>query len=791
MLKEVSPQSHLMISAYNEIEEKSGIRVPLHFPNTDIDTASTALMSIIHGKKAGILYPYAEMNYVLLPLLPPLAHLHTGSSDHRFFVVASKTLDYSDVYRKICKERSGSTFLRFVHPFGVINQDGEFTSSATRRDSTAVARIAFWNAQNLDLPENIIPEIAGIVFDIDPTRRRLTGSDLSMLSTLLMEADFPIVVVYNNVLSPLTLLMKKAGVPIYRINRTDERSGETEKLLNEIITKEIDHDGFAFAYLSRSRKILLNPSMPELQFKSQGTGGKLKDLNSQLEKMILASRESNLQLVTKFLAYCSYVESVFRCLWTRLNDYDFEANLSFGTESLGGALERIRAGAIKINDIDMGLGERFLSFSEGMERCLHDLRTQHSAKAINLEKVIANKEESIQDSYYCCYSTPSQKATYRFLCGYEEDAIRNALITTRDLSHVVPRIRLILPGYPLSSQFGIFKSSSCQKIEIYCYEFERDVIKERLRRISKLEEELETSDASWHKDKISFNSPITAPMPKQNENKSDPQNGKSGKISAARPVSLDNIVKVKGIAEFIQTGEFPTYQLEIEDGTKALYSDEEEGEKWIVETDHGKLKVSSQRQLTVVYQTFTAFKTPHELTVGDILLVGKDMNPRPLAEYMWDLMAGRGFVREGAIWNEWLKKLRDYLQSTGRHYSEVYEILRGLGCPLKSPVTVYSWLQRPDAIGPRDRLSLVSIAKLIGATQEEADVWWASILQMRSILRSAYANVWKLAKYYASRMLEEDYKEDMLDGRLSIVMSDLSEYLDFVRVAGAHKLEGN
>lgn len=757
----------------------------LAIPQIDREIASLIVLCLMEKRSAGLLYPFPESDFSILPLLGPLAHLLVGTPGYH--VLASRSCDWKEVYKKIGKNQTcqRDEQLRFLHPYGTVGMNGQIVSHATSRDSTRKVNIVFSRASS-SAPLVWNDDIRGIIVDVGPPRARLSARRVNELLNLSISHNVPCVVIFNNANSAARHLLDENRIEILSWRKERESEVAQPDVEN---TKMAAHSGdFPDTYHSWSSKIRSGECnrpvrILEIADSDEMTDG-LQELNARLSSLLASSQPNSARhLEESILAYASFVESRARTMWTTKSDYDRAASESYCGESMEASSIRLDRMSRELYSQNARVATEAIRFSDQYRRVVKVLDSVDTAKSRYVERNI--RSEQIEPSQCLLnYGRIPQKASNIFLERCCLEKARPSCSSSHNLSSMPNGACILLPGYPLYANCSLLFTASAQQTTVLCYPWEIPILKRRIEHMCRCA-------ATWHSNTVAFLQKIASPQSVDQgrvcgDGFSDPDliSVETSERFGRRDGPPTNVT-LRDLYDFLELGERPESEVMTPSSESVQrYTDVGSNPKWLVTTDQGRLLVSEDRKLTVVCHTYTEACLPANIRVGDVIMVGKDFNPRPMSDYVWDIMAMRGLTKEGAIWREWKKRLREYVESRpGEDSRTVFESLRELGsCGIETPQAVYAWLNSDDLIGPQSKDTIMCLGKLLGATQAECELWWASIRQVRSALMSAYSHLWKLARYHASHLASGDSEDVIVSPELDIWLSDLSELVTFARV---------
>lgn len=775
-----------MIDRYRYAEGRLGV-VELNVPKIDREIAALALLCLVRRKSAGILYPFPESDFSILPLLGPLAHLLVGVPG--YFVLVSRSYDWKEVYGKVRRSESEGRgeSLRYLHPFGAVGMDGRIISHATSLDSTKKTNIVFSRASSLSsLVWN--DEIRGLVVDVGPPRARIDSRRIADLVDMASAHSIPWVVIFCNPSCSVRGIIEERGIGILSWQCGPEVD-ETDVSSQASAAHPVVGLDFNGSYEVWSSKIRMAKSMPRVELleleDTSELSQELKELNLDLYSLLRSANLGSSGLAEQnLLAFASFLESRVRTLWTRKVDFNRAALQSYCGEALESSLQRFSQTSRQLYERNAKVAIKAIAFADRYDRVLKMLDITNTSKSKQVEHIIRH-HDSPEMFVFLNYGRIPQKAFSVFseFCGSDKTKILSA--SAKNLS-LIPRVeKIFLPGYPLFTNAYLLATSSTPDIVVVCYPWETSILKSRV-------SALENQRAVWvSNSKTLLRNILTGEsmaVPTRSTTLGELAEITTVETHRERGTSMSvtgDGFSYRDLVDFLEVGERPESDIlpQCVSGIRE-YRDAGTESKWLITTDQGRLYVNETRKMTVVSLTYSDQIEPGKTGIGDIIMVGKDFNPRPMSDYVWDLMAMKGISKEGAIWREWKRRLKEFVDThPGEDSESVLERLKELGtCDIQTPQAVYAWLSSDDLIGPQRKDTIMCIGKLLDANSAECELWWASILQVRSALHSAYSHLWKLVKYHASSLAAGDSEDVLVSPELDIWLSDLAELVSFARV---------
>jgi hypothetical protein len=782
ILRHISSQSRLMIDKYHFLEGRASV-FELGVPSIDKEIVSLILLCLVKKKSVGVLYPFPESDYAILPLLGPLAHLLVRKPG--YFVLISRSCDWKSVYSRMQKSDSEGhgDSLKFLHPFGTVGMDGEIVSYATSWDSTYKTNIVFCRATSLS-PLVWDDKIQGLVIDVGSPAARLDSRKLEDLIAMASSHQVPCVVIFSNPNSYVQHVLSNNGMGIltWRCDRAEE-DRRPASVPSAIPSTTVAQD-FTESYRKWSEKIRESGNMPEIAVTRIEDSGEmaqeLKELSLDLHSLLASVGRDSCGLGEQSLcALASFLELRVRTLWTRKVDLNRAALESYAGETFESALQRFSQLSRQLYERNARVATKAITFADRYGRVLKLLEFENTPKS----KFIEHRLKGLDGSSvlaFMNYGRIPQKAFNIFIDFINPSATGFLSASPKNLSLMPRADKMILPGYPLNTSAYILAAASTPFIEVICYPWEIQLLGDRIR-------SLEQNKLAWASNtrrvlgQISGGGNVTippSPAAQISGIETYQAAGTSGPTSSAG-------FSYRDLVDYLELGETPeNAALPQRSETDCEYRDTGFETKWLITTDRGRLYVNESRRITVVSMTYSEQLEPSKVNIGDVIMVGKDFNPRPMSDYVWDIMAMKGLSREGAIWREWKRRLKEYVDSHPSEDSQsILEKLRELGCSsIETPQAVYNWLSSDDLIGPQKKETVMRIGELLGASSSEGELWWASIRQVRSALHSAYSQLWKLVKYYASSLAAGEAEDLLVSPELDIWLSDLANLVTFARV---------
>lgn len=233
--------------------------------------------------------------------------------------------------------------------------------------------------------------------------------------------------------------------------------------------------------------------------------------------------------------------------------------------------------------------------------------------------------------------------------------------------------------------------------------------------------------------------------------------------------------------------DFDDFEEDIDDQTVEQYDGIESQEaRYLIETESGPVRVPESRKIPTIRSGRTFMASPKNIWPGDIILVSKDFNPRPLSDYVWYIMKrAYGISREAHPGDEWRRKLKDYRDAHPEMTkSDILEQLKKMGdTTIMTTVALYEWLDYNEVIGPKSPGTVLAIARLTGCEDRYED-WLRGIRDIRSLHNKLMKHLWKIAKFNIKRLRRGAYDTEnfYLDRKLKISISDLSKLMTFAEV---------
>jgi hypothetical protein len=739
-------------------------------------------MCIIEDISAGILLPCPESDYSILPLIGPLAHLLVGKDG--YFLIYSKTANWPEIYEKLCKSPSTERWehLKSLHPYGILGSDGNIKNFANRRDSTLKYNIVF---SRLRGESELKPDarLRGVIVDTGPPRNRLEIEKFRDFIEHAERENVPIVILLSNVKGPYAKELVDRRFPIY-CNRMESGGPEEKYLRPQGIGIVYEQEDFLSTYQKYSKKVRNQGEGPDISFVSIPGASSLCDLYDSLNALLISiDREAPTPLVSRVAAYASHLESIIRNMWTTINIYNKASQQYFKGEPLYTACNRFQILARRLYENNVTAGPKAIDFQSKLLNCVDILEHESTPKSVWLEQTLDLHKESDHNLVFCNYGRAQQIALNVALEPHISAGKTVYSVTPYNFSKMYPQEEMIFSGVPLNAQTFALFTSTAKRICVLCYPWEEAALH---RRVSLYRDEMRKAVCS--RDAFigaALNRPIKPSFVKGIDGQVKIPGKKSSLPKGIGERQAPAVIEVGTLLDHLEKGEAPGG--ENDHGAKRIYNDSGTGTRWLIKTDGGNLFLSEDRSMIVVHRTYTDQKPPALLAVGDIILVGRDFNPRPMADYVWDILARRGLAKEGAVWHLWKMRLKEHLESNPTEdYRTVFNSLKEIGEKgIETPAAVYAWLNSKDLIGPHRKETLTNIGKLLGANQVEIDIWWASICQVRSVLRSAYMHLWRLTRHYASNIMMGEADDIRISPELNIWLSDLAELISFAKVISA------
>lgn len=777
MLGRASDQSILIMDRYKYLDGADEV-LELNIPATDKEMSALALLNIIKGQSCGIFYPYPESDYCILPLLGPLAHNLVGKNG--FYIVMSRSANWSDIYGRIRKNATDETsgLLRHLHPYATLGVDGRPVNQARAKDSTMVHHLVF-SRWKTELNEDCKNHLKGVIIDTGPPRCKVDSFLLEELVIRSKVECYPIIVIFFNPNGSVPRILVKHNIGIVACPRITNGFTDFSSPGIDIQSTCCPYDEVQSRYLHYCQKVRSSDNYPDIEIVKLHGNDILRELNEGLQKLLYGINEEKATAQERALAaYSSYTESIIRNCWTKIGHYEEAASSSFGAETLNAATIHIGRMSRKIYENNSKLGLFGIEFEGMLEKALSNLKTEGSEKSIWLEKQINTSDKSKEKLFYN-YGRIQQKALNIFIDPYSNEGWQIKSISPYNLSYLDKVEELLIPGTPLHSQTFVLRNISAKKVIVLCYPWEEDAVANKLLAYDK---------------KVSIWGENTNLFLGSSERQSGDRQ-ESGNLAhktaivrqgseIAKRSTQSSTIEIGSLLDYLEIGENPDEKGRESTERNRTFKDIGNSAKWYIKTDLGDMYLNANRRLTTVFQTYSLPKYPNELIIGNVILVGSDFNPRPMSHYVWDILARKGVIKEGALWGEWKRKLREFCEThPEENHHTIFERLKAAGdCRIETPSAVYCWLNSDELIGPQDKSSIMAIGNLIGAGKTECNMWWASIEQVRSALRSAYAQLWRLTKHYANNLASGMPEDILLSEELNIWLSDIGELVTFAKV---------
>ncbi len=778
-LEEKYDQAKKILEIYDHLKGDDLIRLPI--PHEDMELAAMVLLKTMDGESAGFVYPHLESNYCLLPLLGPLAHLYVGcEKNHVIFF--SRGRSWTDFYEALSRNAPGkwrySHTIKSMHPHSHIGINGNYRSDVkVRKDRTDKVRLVFSKTYKF-LEREPKKGLEALIVDSGPPRYSLSEERFKNFLSYSEEHDIPLLVLMNNPYGPIYRKMDDLGVPIYGI-KNHKRNVYDEEYLENLKCCVGDGSTLLKNYGMWSNYILKSVLDKDIKIVETDCPSEIKSLHEILLRIREAIPEKGKNVpMLKMISLSSYVDSVIRTLWFPRKDYEIVSSKNRWGEKLDTQQQHISRLSTEIYESNAELGNLGIDFAQKLRDVLDFLKGDQPTKVIRAERIV-NEDDG--KTVFLNYGKIPSMAHKNFLkrTGLFDGA---RVLHPGDLDGRIRFQKIIMPGYPLYSQLYLLNTISTNNLEIWCYPWEVEVVKKRFENLLKRRNELDSNSRSYLSGKV---------VQKWSSNKDPKRRGvkiktRKGKASSSVGAKKFEDINVPSLLDKLERGYSP--DLIGGESNGRVYEDSGSGDKWRVETDLGTLKLLEERNLTVVHHTYSVRKNVRELEPSDIIMVGKDLNPKSMEEYVWEILERKGISHEHGFWREWLIRLEEYLEENpNKDYRDVFKEMKETEkCTLETPNAVYSWLHE-DIMGPSTKGTLEALGEVLGVDKEEVDYWEASIEQVRSAKASAFKHLWKLCRSYSHRLAEGIVDDVLISEEYNIWLSDLEEMISFAEVLSKPK----
>lgn len=761
-------------------------------PQVDIEQTVRALCHLQEGKSCAIFSPSYESNYLPYPMIISAIPLLFGFETFSYLVIGGKH-EWEIVLKSVYRHGNvgNHSLLKYYDYRDILNvRTGE--SQATKRKPRKCTRWIFSGFFNSDLWDHL-DDIALIIVDLATgTHPKLDKTDVETIMSYSSRKSIPAVFFLRNPLDKVAEYLSEFGVEMIppRVEASKLDPLDTQQIFSHH-TRNEDLDTFLTSYNLRNYKINKNGIKKTVEIRLTGEDHEFRDLYQKFFefKSSLTTSDSS-----------SYGRRVYY-LGRALFDAAMEFTGAINTNLIGRfewIAHPIGAARAAFFDVIWGLSDASRDLAteliDKVDSIMREFETKPTPKGRCLIEILENCKKENKTPIVMGKAEALRGFLLNVLSEYAPD-VEQLIVPPDQLENAYSSDLLIILNPLYGRERTKLLTSCASKLVILNYPCQQKMTKKSIEEVQKL---------------IGGNG---VPFEHNVGNEPKLNDTSEGIINVILTVNDNSADKTEGKTFIELDGETEINSLEFNDFNDMTDEDGEDEEdedfpylsalpgnddsfdlpKWIVPIENREVLIPENRKIVLVKENKTYLTTPSRLKSGDKILITKDFNPRSLSDFVWEIMERKfGIKRKTHPGNEWREKLKEYIvRNPGITYPQVFERLKQHGnIQIQTPTAIYLWLESDDIIGPHDIETLEAIAGLFGL-QEKVKEWQTGIQFIRSRHRRLIRHLWQVAKYNATE-LKERYNEDyVVDPKLGIRISEISNLVRFAIVTGTPRKADN
>ncbi|MEM0133680.1 MAG: DrmE family protein [Thermoplasmatales archaeon] len=745
------------------------------------------------GKSCAIYSPFYESGYLPYPMIISAKNMLFGRETSSYLVIGAKQ-EWQTVLKNVYRHGDvGNHPLLKYYDYRDILSLRTAVSRTTKRKSGKNIRWIFSGFFNNDLWDQL-EDVALIIVDLTSgTPPKLDRPDVETIMSYSSKKTIPAVFFLRNPLDKVAKYLHEFGVyMIYPPVKTITKDSLETPQIHSHHTYDQELDAFLTEYNLRSYKINKNGFKKAVEIRRIDEDGQFRNLYRkfcELKSSLLTNDSGD------------YGRKVwYRCRnlfdatmeFTGAVNVDLTSRFQWMTHPIGEAKDAFFNVIWNLSDISRDLASELIDMVGSLMREFETRPTPKGEYLIEILRycktdkktpIILGKKEALKGFLKNVLSEYSSDAE-RFIVSPDhlENTYSSDLLIMLNPLYGRERMKLltscasklIILNYPWQESITLKSIDEVQKLV--------DMESTPFENIVKTEQELNNTPENIIKVNITVN-----------ENKLD-------MLERKDTIELKRLAEINSL-ELTDFNDFSDDDPDEEEDDDFSFLSAFIGndgsydiQKWIVPIEKRDVLIPENKKIVLVTENKTFLTTPSRLMPGDRILMTRDLSPRSLSDFVWEILERKfGINRKIHPGNEWREKLKEYVRKNpGITYPEILENLTLQGkIGIRTPTAIYFWLESDDVIGPQDRETLEAIAKLVGSP-EKVKVWQSGIQYIRSRHRKLIRHMWQVFKYNATE-LKEMYNEDyIVDPELGITISEIAKLVRFASITGTpRKLENN
>lgn len=768
---------------YNDILQVRSFEDYISVPLIDIEQSIIALCLAKEGKSSVVCSPFYESEYLPYPIIISGRKLLFDSENSTYLVIGGKT-QWEIVLKNVyCHGNLANHPLSKYYGFrDILNVKRNETVS--KRKTSKTERWVLSGFFNSDLWENL-KDVDLIIVDMVTTTPKLDKRNIEAILSYSKREKIPVVFFINASMDKHTEYLKSNGLKFLTspIDLPKQTIFPIPTLhISAHHTRDEQLDMFLTAYNLRSLKINKNGLKKSIEIRKIIENDSLSDIHSKYSELIfsLKSRDYNKNgRNASFLAKMLYDSLMEFTGNVRINNTNSE--FEWLTHPIGINRARFYDAIWNLSEFSNSIANKLIDQADSI---MKNFESKMTPKGEYLSKLLLDYFS--QDKTMVIIGKESAFSGFFRNTFQERSSLFEQFLVEPDQLEKAPISDVIIF---LGQIYGRDKAkllTSCSRnIIILNYPWQTSGTKKSIYEIKEFlsgehfsSKGIDSGTNDKHFDLIEFSESFVIDHTKKNE---------EGVLNETRWKDLTTDLILN---EF---GDLFGDKMEQEPDEGLSYSDEvlEKNDsygsnKWVVSIENRDIVIPDYRKIVLVKEKKTYMVRASKLNPGDRILITKDLNPKSMSEFVWEVMERRfGIKRKTHPSNEWREKLKRYvIDHPGITYGQILEKLKQMrDIEIETPAAIYLWLISYDVIGPNDLKTLEAIAKLVNS-EDKLKEWWKGIQDIRMKHRRLIRHIWRVFTYNAKELKERNDENVVVDHTLGIKISDISQMVRFATVTG-------